>query len=102
MRFFIELEKKTLLLLFIKNDKHSNGNYIPVSLLSICGKILNRFLYNNLFSFFIENDLLSQKQSAIILCYSALREKVQLLFFRRFLLVLKKMFILREDLSTRQ
>ena len=63
---FIKTSKKKTLFLFIKNEKHSKSNYIPVSLLSIFGKIFKRLLYNNLFSFFIENDLISQNQSAII------------------------------------
>ena len=46
-----------------KNDKQSIKNYRPVSLLPICGKIFERLLYNEIFSFFIENGLISQKQS---------------------------------------
>ena len=46
-----------------KNDKQSLKNYRPVSLLPICGKIFERLLYNNMFSFLIENDLISQNQS---------------------------------------
>ena len=38
-------------------------NYRPVSLLPVCGKVFERLLYNNMFSFFSENDLLSPKQS---------------------------------------
>ena len=38
-------------------------NYRPVSLLPICGKIFERLLYNNMFSYFIENDLITQNQS---------------------------------------
>ena len=40
-------------------------NYRPVSLLPVCGKVFERllYLYNNMFSFFSENDLISPKQS---------------------------------------
>ena len=38
-------------------------SYRPVSLLLICGKVLGWLLYNKMFSFFIENDLIPQNQS---------------------------------------
>ena len=38
-------------------------NYLPVSLLPVCGEVFERLLYNNMFSFFSENDLISAKQS---------------------------------------
>ena len=64
MGFFLKTGKKPTLFLFIKkNDKQSLKNYRPVSLLPICGKIFERLLYNNMFSFLIENDLISQNQS---------------------------------------
>ena len=37
--------------------------YRPVSLLPVCGKVFELLLYNNMFSFFSENDLISPKQS---------------------------------------
>ena len=40
-------------------------NYRPVSLFPICGKVLERLSYNEMFSFFIENDLMSQIQSGV-------------------------------------
>ena len=46
-----------------KGDKQVLKTYRPVSLLSICGKIFERLIYNNLFEYFIENDLISQNQS---------------------------------------
>ena len=38
-------------------------NYLPVSLLPVYGEVFERLLYNNMFSFFSENDLISAKQS---------------------------------------
>ena len=35
----------------------------PVFLLPVCGKVLQRLLYKNMFSVFSENDLTSSKQS---------------------------------------
>ena len=46
-----------------KSDKYILKNYQPVSLLSICGKIFERLIYNSLFEYFIENDLFSRNQS---------------------------------------
>ena len=39
------------------------GNYCPVSLLPICGKILENLIYNSLFDVFIANELISSSQS---------------------------------------
>ena len=46
-----------------KNHKRSIKNYCPVSLLPIFGNIVERLLYNQMYSFFIENDLISLNQS---------------------------------------
>ena len=46
-----------------KGDKQVLRNYRPVSLLPICGKIFERLIYNNLYEFFIKNDLISSNQS---------------------------------------
>ena len=39
-----------------KGDKQCLNYYRPVSLLLICGKILERLLFNEMFSLFTEND----------------------------------------------
>ena len=62
--FSSKLEKIPTLFLFMKKKRQAiYKEYRPVSLLPICGKIFERLLYNNMFSFFIENDLISQNQS---------------------------------------
>ena len=38
-------------------------NYRPVSLLPICGKILERLVFNEMFEFLLENKLISYRQS---------------------------------------
>ena len=38
-------------------------NYRPISLLPVCGKILERIIYNKMFEFFSENELISHNQS---------------------------------------
>ena len=37
--------------------------YRPISLLPICGKIIERLMFNEMFQFFIENKLISTSQS---------------------------------------
>ena len=46
-----------------KCDKQNIKNYHPASLLPICGKVFERIWFNNMFSFFLENNLITQKQS---------------------------------------
>ena len=46
-----------------KSDKQILKNYRSVSLLPICGKVFKRLIYNNVFEYFIENDLNSPNQS---------------------------------------
>ena len=46
---------------FKKDDKQCIKNDRPVSLLLVCGKVFE-VLYNNMFSFFSENDLILPKQ----------------------------------------
>ena len=46
-----------------KGDKQVTRNCRPFPLLSICGKIFERLIYNNLFEFFIKSDLISSNQS---------------------------------------
>ena len=46
-----------------KSDEQILKNYWPLSLLPICGKIYHRLIYNSLFEYFIENDLVSPNQS---------------------------------------
>ena len=54
-----------MLFQFIKNDKHSLVNYRQISLLSICGKIFECLLYNEMFNFFITNNLISTNKSGV-------------------------------------
>ena len=45
------------------SNKQILKNYRPASLLTICGKTFKRLVYNSLFEYFIENDLISPNQS---------------------------------------
>ena len=79
MGFFLKIGKKPTLLLFIKNDKQSIKNYRPVSLLAICEKLFESFLYNNMFYFFIENDLISQNQTGFKLGDSCIKQLLSMI-----------------------
>ena len=48
---------------FKKGDKQCTKKYRPVSILPVCGKVFEQLIFNNMFSFFQENDLKSPKQS---------------------------------------
>ena len=59
----MEWKKANIVAIHKKGDKQAVKNYRPVSLLPICGKIFERLLYNEMLNFFLENDLISPKQS---------------------------------------
>ena len=46
-----------------KNEKNLIENYRPISILPICGKLLERIIFNTLYSFFEENNVLNVNQS---------------------------------------
>ena len=54
-------KKGNMLPVHKKNDKN---NYPPISLLPMCSKILEQVIFNEIFGFFIENDLIAQHQSS--------------------------------------
>ena len=59
--FSSEWKKASIVPIHKKGNKHTLGNYRPVSLLPICGKILERFMFNEMLNLFIEN--ISSNQS---------------------------------------
>ena len=48
-----------------KGDKQTVTQYRPVSLLPICGNILEKLLFNEIFIFFLEYKLISSNQSCL-------------------------------------
>ena len=56
-------KKGNVVPVFKKGDKQILKNYRPISLLPVCGKILEKLIFNEMFKFFIENDLISPNQS---------------------------------------
>ena len=57
--------RKQMLFLSIKNEKQLLKNYRPISLLPICGKFLERLLYNSMFEFFFQNNFIALNQSGL-------------------------------------
>ena len=49
--------------IFKKGDKQLITNYRPISLLPICGKILEKIIFNNLYSYLYANNLITKNQS---------------------------------------
>ena len=49
--------------IFKKGDKQLIKNYRPISLLPICGKILEKLIFNHLYSYLHTNNLISKNQS---------------------------------------
>ena len=61
--YLFDWKKGNILPVYKKNDKQRLNNYRPTSLLPICSKIFERIIFNEMFGFFIEIDLISQHQS---------------------------------------
>ena len=51
-------KKSNIALVYKKGDKQIVDNYRPIPLLPICGKILEKILFNSIYEFLEENDLL--------------------------------------------
>ena len=61
--FSSEWKKANIVPIHKKGGKQALENYLPVSSLPVCGKILVRLMFNEMFNFFIENKLISSNQS---------------------------------------
>ena len=62
-KFPIEWEKANVVPVHKKNNKQLIENYRLISLLPVCGKILEWTIYNKMFECFSENELTSHNQS---------------------------------------
>ena len=49
--------------IFKKGDKQLITNYRPISLLPICGKLFEKIIFNNLYSYLQANNLITKNQS---------------------------------------
>ena len=56
-------KKGNLVPIFKKGDKQNIKNYRTVSLLPICIKIFERVIYDNMLKYFLDNNLITPKQS---------------------------------------
>ena len=56
--FLSEWKKGNIVPIHKKGDKQVLKNYLPVSLLLISGKIFERLIFNEMFSFLLENNLI--------------------------------------------
>ena len=62
-KFPTEWKKANVVPAHKKGDKQNLKNYRPISLLPVAGKIFERILYNNMYEFFTENNLISPNKS---------------------------------------
>ena len=62
-KFPHEWKKANVVPLHKKRNKQSLENCRSISLLTICSKIFERLIYNEIFTFFTENNLISPNQS---------------------------------------
>ena len=46
-----------------KNEKNLINNYRPISLLPICGRIFEKLIFNNLYTYIFSNGFITDKQS---------------------------------------
>ena len=73
-----EWKKGNIVPIHKKGDKQTLKNYRPVSLLPICRKILERLIFNEMFDFFIENELISSNRSGFKLDDSCVNQLVSI------------------------
>ena len=55
-------------------DKQNLKNYRPISLLPVAGNFFERILYNNMYKFFTENNLIYSNQSSFESGYSCINQ----------------------------
>ena len=67
-------KKGNIVPIFKKGDKQNIKNYRPVSLLPICSKIFERIIYDNVLKYFLDNNLISPKQSGFRPCDSCINQ----------------------------
>ena len=61
-----------------KNDKQSIKNYRPISLLPICAKIFKKIFFDQLYSYFTSNGLITKNQSGFRSGDSAINQLIEL------------------------
>ena len=91
-KFPTEWKKANVVPAHKKGDKQNLKNYRPISLLPVAGKIFERILYNNMYEFFTENNLISPNQSGIKPCDSCINFCLSLMKFKNLLTMVEIYF----------
>ena len=73
-----QLKQAKVVPIYKKGDKQLTENYRPVSLLPICDKVFERRIFNSLFNYFIENNLLSPHLQGFIPGNSCVRQLISI------------------------
>jgi len=60
-----------------KGDKQNIKNYRPISLLPVCGKMFEKILFNQLYSYFTSNHLITKNQSGFRAGDSAINQLIE-------------------------
>ena len=76
--FLSDWKKDNIVPVYKKNDIQRLNNCRPISLLTICSKILEQLIFNEMFRFFIKNDLISQHQSGFKLRDSCINQPLSI------------------------
>ena len=72
--FPLEWKKGNIVPIHKKSDKQNIKNYQPVSLHPIWGKIFERLIFNEMFTYFSTNKLISRNQSGFQLGDSCINQ----------------------------
>ena len=65
-RFPSSWKKANVLLIHKKENRQLKKNYIPISLLPICGKIFEKLMFDPIYEFLCENQLLTPYHSGFV------------------------------------
>ena len=57
------MEKGNIVPIYKRDNKQCLRNYRPVSLVPVCGKILEKAIFDKMFQFFVSNKLIAKNQS---------------------------------------
>ena len=71
--------KKVILFEYIKKvDEQLKKNYRPVSLLPVCGKLMEKLMFNSIFNFIDTRSMLSVHQSGFRPCDSCMHQLISI------------------------
>ena len=76
---FLMFGKKVILFEYIKKvDEQLKKNYRPVSLLPVCGKLMEKLMFNSIFNFIDTRSMLSVHQSGFRPCDSCMHQLISI------------------------